>query len=148
MINRFSRDKQTGATLIEVLITIVIFSMGLVSIGLLTAQSLATADDALLRSQAVLISQDIVDRIRVNDQVVSDYATMFSDAPSGSQRCLNTPCLATQLVAADLFDWKSKLQVLLPEGRGQVEVSGDDVLVSVEWNMRGEYQNFQLRFNM
>ena len=148
MINRFSRDNQTGATLIEVLITIVIFSMGLVSIGLLTAQSLATADDALLRSQAVLISQDIVDRMRVNDQVISEYTTMFSDAPSSSETCLNTQCLATQLVAADLFDWKSKLQVLLPEGRGQVEVSGDEVLVSVEWNLRGEDQTFQLRFNM
>jgi type IV pilus assembly protein PilV len=147
MINRLRWDKHAGATLIEVLITIVIFSMGLANIGLLTAKGLATADDALLRSQAVLIAQDIVERIRVHDIGISDYATKYSDAPSSSEKCLNTQCLSAQLVAADLFDWKNKLQVLLPEGKGQVEVNGDEVLVSVEWDLRGEDQNIQLLFN-
>ena len=58
--------RSQGFTLIEVLIAIIVLSIGLLGLAGLQLTSLRNSNSAYTRSQAVILSYDIVDRIRAN----------------------------------------------------------------------------------
>ncbi len=139
------RQVQQGATFIEILVTLVIMSIGLFSAGLMTSRSVHMADESMLHSQAVQLAQDMVDRTRVNSDGLATYATTYADEPSAASSCLAVKCSPSNLALADLVDWKDKLADFLPQGLGQVEINGTTVLVSVRWNIRGVERTYQLQ---
>ncbi len=55
---------ERGATLLEVLISIVIISLGLLSVAALQSMSLKSNNGSYLRSQATILAVDLADRIR------------------------------------------------------------------------------------
>ena len=140
-----SRRTQLGTTFIEMLVTLVVISTGLFSVGLMSARSVSMADEAMLHSQAVQLAQDVIDRARVNSNGLTSYATSYTDAPTTSSSCLAVKCSPTNLALTDLVDWKNKLAEALPQGQGQIEVTGTTVLVSVRWKIRGGDQTYQLQ---
>ncbi len=139
------RQMQQGATFIEIMVTLVIMSMGLFSAGLMTSRSVHMADESMLHSQAVQLAQDMIDRTRVNNDGLTTYATTYANKPSAASSCLAVKCSPSNLALADLVDWKDKLAESLPQGQGQVEVNGTTVLVSVRWNIRGVDRTYQLQ---
>ena len=139
------RQVQQGATFIEILVTLVIMSMGLFRAGLMTSRSVHMADESMLHTQAVQLAQVMIDRTRVNNSGLATYATTYADEPSAASSCLAVTCSPSNLALADLVDWKDKLSASLPQGLGQVEVNGTTVLVSVRWNIRGVEVTYQLQ---
>lgn len=79
-LNPFSR--QTGASMIEVLVTLVILLLGLLGLAGLMIQGQRSELESYQRVQALILLQDIVDRIEANRRVASCYAV--TDAASGS----------------------------------------------------------------
>ncbi len=67
--------KQQGITLIEVLVALVILSIGLLGIAGLQAQSMRMNHGAYVRTQAIIIAGDIMDRLRIDrlDALKGDY---------------------------------------------------------------------------
>lgn len=145
-MSRFSPGKlQRGATFVEIMVTLVIMSMGLFSAGIMSSRSIHMADESMLHTQAVQLAQDMIDRTRVNNDGLTSYATSYADKPAAASSCLAVTCSSSALALADLVDWKDKLANSLPQGEGQIEVNGTTVLVSVRWHIRGVDLNFQLR---
>nr|WP_303650000.1 type IV pilus modification protein PilV [Desulfobotulus pelophilus] len=122
--------QESGFTLIEVLIVMVIISIGLLALAALQNRTLKDNHSALLRSRAVQHSEDILDRIRANRDNMASYALgLTKDAPAGD--------LIHQV---DLREWINGLTGSLAGGRGAVLVSGGVVTVTVEWRegVRGD----------
>ena len=61
-----------GFTLIEVLVTLIVLSVGLLSLAGLQVFGLRTSHSASLRTQATIQSYDIIDRMRANLRGVQD----------------------------------------------------------------------------
>lgn len=110
------RDERMGGfTLIEVLITLVVFSIGLLSVAGLQAISKKANYDALQRTTATMLAHDIVERMRANATQLDEYmrpagselggATLTAPTPD----CVTNPCNATQLAFRDLYDWERAL---------------------------------------
>lgn len=57
-------QKQTGFTLIEILVTVIVLSIGLLGLAGLQATSFKFNSTAYQRSQATSLAYDIADRIR------------------------------------------------------------------------------------
>jgi len=106
-----NRKKASGYTLIEVLIAVLILSIGLLSLAFTQANSMRYTHSAYLRSQATLLSGDILDSIRTNRM----------NAESGAYDItIGTPASGTGTIALnDLNTWKSNLAARLPQGDGQ-----------------------------
>lgn len=136
---------QRGATFIEIMVTLVIMSMGLFSAGIMSSRSIHMADEAMLHTQAVQLAQDMIDRTRVNNDGLAGYATTFADKPSAASSCIAVNCSPSNLALADLVDWKDKLADSLPQGQGEVDVNGTTVRVSVRWQIRGDDRTYQLQ---
>lgn len=111
---------QSGATLIEVLISLLILAVGLLGMTGLQTVSLRNTQSAYLRTQASIASTDIVERIRANLQGVeaNNYDTNAGAATAACNSIAG--CSAGQLAANDIAEWKAALAADLPAGAGTV----------------------------
>ncbi|MCP4284250.1 MAG: type IV pilus modification protein PilV [Gammaproteobacteria bacterium] len=114
-----------GFTLVEVLVTVVIFSVGLLGLAGLQATGIKLNHSSLIRSQANLLAYDIIDCMRVNRSNVADYAVAVSAAP---------PSSPTTLADSDLALWLGNLAAALPSGDGSVTLNGNRATVLVQWD--------------
>ncbi len=134
-----------GFTLLEVLVALVVLSIGLLGIGKLVMASARGNDSAYMRSQATALAYAILDAMRANrDQAIAGAYNVSLGSYTGGANCV-TPntCTAAQLVAYDLSQWKGKMAVVLPNGDGSIvtaAVPGADgqnrytAVITVTWN--------------
>ena len=150
------RIKQTGFTMVEVLVALVVLAIGLLGIAALYLNSLQSGRTAIYRTQAVNLAADLADRIRANRTAQAAYGTLFADAEVQVAGCYTTGgCIDTDLASSDLALWKGTVAQLLPNGQGQVVVTlpiipGDPTsyVVTVQWAEVGEAApvTFQIGF--
>lgn len=120
----YSSAKRSGFTLIEVLITIVILAIGLLGLAGLQMTSLNNQLEAYQRAQAVLLLDEMANRIRVN--TVAARAGAYADTTAGSEHGLADPddeiCSGLANAALqDVCDWNAALA-----GSG-VSLGGDNL---------------------
>jgi len=150
------RVKQTGFTMVEVLVALVVLAIGLLGIAALYLNSLQSGRTAIYRTQAVNLAADLADRIRANRTAQAAYGTLFADDEVEVAGCYTTGgCIDTDLASSDLARWKGTVAQLLPNGQGQVVVTlpvavGEptNYVVTVQWAEVGEAQpvTFQIGF--
>lgn len=120
--------RQSGFTLLEVLVAILVLSIGLLGLAGLMASSLRNNHSAYQRTQATWLAYDIIDRMRVNraSALASGYNIGIGTAVSGS----------AGLAGADVTDWKTTVANSLPAGDGSVTVTPATraVTVIIQWN--------------
>lgn len=147
---------QTGFTMVEVLVALVMLAIGLLGIAALYLNSLQSGRTAIYRTQAINLAADLADRIRMNRTAQAAYATLFADAEVVVGACDTTGgCSDANLASTDLSRWKGTIAQLLPNGQGQVVVippvaAGEpaNYVVTVRWGEVGEAApvTFQLAF--
>lgn len=126
-------DKQRGFTMLEVLVSMVVIALGLLGYAGLQAASMKNANTAYLRSQATLLSHDMVERMRVNRAVAlaGTYNIAIGASAGGGGVAGN-----------DLNEWKRNLQQSLPAGDGAVVVMGvggaGTVQITIQWDDDGD----------
>lgn len=104
--------KQQGFTFIEMLISFAILATSIVGVVGMQAVAKKGSFDAVQRALATSLSNDIIQRMRVNTDGVSagSYTGTYSSfaASSSINRCQNTgsPCSAAEIAANDLYEWK------------------------------------------
>jgi type IV pilus assembly protein PilV len=124
---------QRGATLIEMLIAVLVLSIGLLGVATLQTVGLRFNHEAYLRSQATLLAHDIIDRMRANREAAlngSYVGTGFGDAlPSACEPITPSGGLAQR----DVQEWKQALTCTLPAGDGAIARNGSVFTVQVRW---------------
>lgn len=134
----------SGFSLIEVLVALLILSVGLLGLAGLQGRGLRESNSALLRSQGVQYAEDILDRMRANRANATDYQIDLDDPDQETRE--DRAALAAALsgyagiVGTDLIEWKFGLARSLPGGDGSVEVDGNLTTVVVQWLEGGQNQ--------
>jgi type IV pilus assembly protein PilV len=112
-----------GFSLVEVLIALIIMSVGMLGIAGLYVQSMQAGRTSMLRHHAVTLAGDVADRIRANPAAGDAYsATVGTDNSCVAQ---NTNCDTAQMAAHDIFLWQAQAAESLPpmtDGSQAVEV--------------------------
>lgn len=117
--------QQRGSSMIEILVAVLVLSVGLLGVASLQAVGLKNNTSAYLRTQANMLAADVLDRMRANRTVAVGGGyniAIGAAAPSGSG-----------ITATDLGEWKTNLQLLLPDGDGEVDCVSDECTVTVQW---------------
>jgi len=113
--------KSKGFSLVEVLIALVIMSVGMLGIAGLYVHSMQAGRTAMLRHHAVTLAGDIADRIRANPTAGVAYAA----AAGADNNCVtqNSDCNVAQMAAQDIFLWQAQaLEFLPPMANGTQQV--------------------------
>ena len=117
-------NRQTGFSMVEVLVALVVLAIGLLGIAALYLNSLQSGRTAIYRTQAITLAADLADRIRMNRTAQASYATLFADAEAAVATCVTTGgCSDADLASTDLANWKAQIAQQLPNGQGQVVVT-------------------------
>lgn len=128
---------QSGMTLIEVMVALLILSVGVLGAAAVQINALKYTDSALRRTQAGFIAQDMLERMRANPD--ASYALAgLSQAPTSAD--LDNPR------HQDLFDFAMNVRQMAGNtADGRISVAGDAVTVAIDWSdARGSGQNGQL----
>jgi type IV pilus assembly protein PilV len=108
-----------GFSMVEALVALVIVAVCLLGVGQLTLQGLRETSAALIRTRAVHLISDMIERIRANPDGEDAYdcagylggVREHGCAPSGTPA---RPCTARELAEDDLARWQSLARDALP----------------------------------
>lgn len=145
MASRFAHMKaQRGVGMVEILIALLVMSVGLLGYAGLQLRALNSTEEAHYRTQAMAIAQDLSERIAANPQSMAVYTTAANWAqqnpvagkPNGWDDCVLNPCAPDVMAQNDIFQigWQSAL--LLPAGQAFAEdcAASEAICVTVTWN--------------
>lgn len=121
-------QNSSGFTMVEVLVALVILSVGLLGLAGIQTTGLQGNRGALMRSQAIQSGADILDRMRANRvvAVAGGYDMTAAQGPGTSG--------ASGLALTDLGEWMTGLQGNLPAGDGAVAVVGNIATITITWS--------------
>jgi type IV pilus assembly protein PilV len=134
-----------GVTLIEVLIALVVFSIGLLGLAGLQTVSLRFNTSAYYRTQATALAYGLADRMRANRDGALDglYTGDFADP---SPDC-DPDAGGGGTPAEDLTAWRNALACQLPEGNGAIAANGTEFTITVQWDdSHGEQDPLEFEF--
>jgi len=129
------KDNQNGFTLLEVLITVLIMSIGLLGLAGLQVTSLKNNHSSYQRTQVTLLAYDVVDRMRANTIAIATgnyvakggYTVSYSggthviSAPAATAGCTTTTgCSIAAMASTDINQWRVMLANELPGGVGVI----------------------------
>ena len=118
--------KQSGMTLIEVMVSVLILAVGLLGAAVIQLNALKYTDSSRMTSQASFIAYDMLDRIRANSG--ADYTWRRSARAPASG-------LAASVRDLDLHDFEANIRGFAGESAdGSVAISANEVTVSISWD--------------
>ena len=135
---QIARKYFEGVTLIEVLISMLVLSIGLLGIAGLQAGVAKYKINSFARSSISSLYADFADRIRINSDVAG--TSLFTGVASTSQysltdtwatqqsnvltdpspNCLTAACTTTQRATYDMVVWRQRVRSVLPQGAALV----------------------------
>lgn len=134
--------RATGFTLIEVLVALVILSVGLLGIAGMISVSLKSSGSTYTRTQVTALTYNILDRMRANraQAVTGAYDIAMSTATPTGGDCIGSTksCTPAQIASFDIAEWRSDLASELPSGNGSISTTAinnmTQVTITIEWS--------------
>lgn len=139
------KARSRGLTLVEILVALIILSIGLLGLASMQTASVKFSTSAYQRTQATAIAYDLVDRMRGNRLAAlnGDYNVPFDDPipPCGAFDGSGT--LRDQDIAA----WRNSMACRLPSSTGSVTRVNDEFVITIIWDdSQGVEAPLQFRF--
>ena len=129
-----NKHSQQGASLIEVLVTLVLVAIGLSGMMIMQVRGLEQNQSAYLQTQAIAMAADLADRIRLNKHAaLADHYQLFAnDTAANFANPLATP-VEKKLAYNDLntcLDW---IETSLPQGDAVITRNQQVISITVSW---------------
>ncbi len=146
------RRPQSGFTLLEVMVVLIVLSFGLLGVASLQANTAKYKINSWARSSAAVQFSSLADSMRANYKeagdvfsngtntstsgyvVTDDWATQQADSLTISTDCLATTCTSADRAEYDVLAWRREVRNLFPQGA--VTVTGNasrGVNATVAW---------------
>jgi len=168
------RNRARGFSLLEVLVALVVLSIGLMGIASMQVLGLQFNQQAMTTTRAVELAADMADRIRANANATANaavpgqaYQVEFGANPVPATTCADLPgnnlagiaaCNNVALAANDIWQWKNSLTAAtgsgLAEGDGAITHTYDNArrtstyIIDVRWSERGEQAHYVLELRL
>ena len=144
-----AKNKHTGFSLVEVLVALIILSVGMLGIATLFVQSMQAGRTSMFRHHAVTLAGDIADRIRANPRAGIAY-----EGPGADNGCIaqGKNCTEDAMAANDILLWAEQAADSLPGG--EVTVTFTDLTappeytIRVDWDEPGEDPDAPLNYQI
>ena len=139
-----SQHRDSGFTLIEVMVALVIFSIGLLGVAGMQTAGLKNTHQSYQRTIAVTAARDMADRMRANMTGVRNKAYSFSSSPS-DPGCVSAACTYADIANHDANQWYDSLNALPSPSASSVSCTdinaataaldaGSACIITVRWD--------------
>lgn len=149
---RPSNKREKGFSLVEVLIALVVGTVGLLGVAASLTIYLKNTKSSVYRTTAVVLAGQLSDSIRVNRDAKVAYATTndnFSTIAAGETELNDSidlseincygkdnVCTPYEVAGYDMYLWWLQVKTLLPDPRASVEIDATDpdrLLLELSW---------------
>lgn len=115
-------NRQRGFTLLELMVSVLVLSIGLIGLAGLQLIGVQNGRDAYNRTQAVMLAYDIIDRMRANLQGVTDGNYHLQSGTKQDACRTAGGCTTLQMAQDDVFLWRQAVasDLVLPGGSAVV----------------------------
>lgn len=155
------RRRQTGLTLVEVMVSIIVLSIGMLGIAGLQATTSKYKVNTWARSASAILLSELVEKMRVNSAAAGpgyidrridlsnvgspasppseyllsdDWSTQQGATLTVSKNCETSTCTEAERATYDMSVWRQRVRTLLPQGAALVEGGkGEGVMISLMW---------------
>ncbi len=129
-----------GFTLIEVLISLLIFGVGIIGVTALTTQSQKITYQAYQSMIATWQLHDMMELIRANASQASG-STQYEHSYKGTESratkdCIANECNASEMADYDVLLWLSETSNVLPSAEGTVSRAASAFTLTLYWDGR------------
>lgn len=146
-----------GFSLIEVLFAVFVLSLGILGIAALQTISKQSNFEAIQRTTATMLANDIIERMRANPDSLASYVqsaqpVTTSTEPSPACNTDTVTCSGTQLAAHDLWEWQQAILGVTDTSGGNntgglvspsacITANGTGYQVAIAWRGRTALSN-------
>jgi type IV pilus assembly protein PilV len=134
----------SGFTLIEVLVALVVMSVGMLGIAGLYVTSMQAGRTSLFHHHAVTLAGDVADRIRANPRAAIAYAGLGANNNCVTPGVIN--CTPEEMAAHDIFLWDQQAVDTLPTGTVTIVfdngVAPPTYQITIGWQEPGEVLSY------
>ncbi|WP_292977447.1 type IV pilus modification protein PilV [Nitrosomonas sp.] len=124
---------QTGTGMIEVLVAIVILSIGLLGLAGLQTAGLKSNQSASFRSTASMMAYSMLDSMRANR--ISAGEGSYSHSLSEDDPTAEAEGEVEIEIPGDVTAWLDELKSRLPDGNGAIDIDADNkVTITIQWD--------------
>ena len=127
---------QCGLGMIEILVALLVLSVGLLGLAAMQVTSTKMTSLSQQKTQAIILANDMIERVRANRGDAGDYDGIDAKSSDSCETDFTPP--GGNVAAKDGAEWTNSLRCLLANGTGDVSVdTGDrEVTVDMEWDTR------------
>lgn len=126
--------KQTGASLVEVMVALFVLAIGLLGILAMQSKSMQFNQSAHIYSQAIYLANDMAERIRSNIDPDARQAYAGEIPSVAPTNCQTSACSGAQLVDWDKYTWGENVKRFLPSGQAEIEAEADHYKIIVKFD--------------
>ncbi len=133
---QIQRRPERGFSLVEVLVALLVLSIGLLGLAALQTVGLKFNTQSYQRTQATLLGYDIIDRIRANSiaKAAGNYDSVTASYfPPSPPDCTSITCNPAQLATYDIAQWKTAIATMLTGGQGAISTPSNVRVVTITW---------------
>lgn len=130
MSPRTARSRQAGFSLIEVLVSVLVFSLGVMGMVAMQGQALRMATDAQQRAEASYLADQLFARALLAGKA---GVSSMAHHPGGTERCAPTGAASTHALVTEWLEDVTETLPLAQADEQQIIVSGDDITVRMCW---------------
>lgn len=117
-ITQGAREK--GFTLVEALVTVVVFGIGLLGVAWLQFFSIHFSTSAHQQSLATFLAADLVERMQANPVAAQNGDYDNPTVSSEPADCVSAACTPAQLASRDVWEWQQEVQNRIPDSTAVV----------------------------
>lgn len=133
------RNNQRGFTLVEMLVALVVLTIGMLGVVGMQLQAMRYNTDAYLRTQATTLAYDIMDRMRANRGAAIAGLYAYTARPSGTIADCTAQCSSDEMARYDVAAWYDAIAARLPPSRNglsSIAFDGTNYTINIRWNER------------
>jgi type IV pilus assembly protein PilV len=140
--NMKSKAAQLGASMIEVLVSLIVLSTGILGMAGLQSESINNSKSSYYKTQATMLISDLSSRMRANGAGAAAKHYVYSGETkrySTTGTVCDEGCNASELAKSDLDEWIEKVKQSLPKSEVAIskDASGEVYQLTLYWKDAG-----------
>ena len=130
------KKQQYGIGMPEVLVSMWLLGVAVIGFAALQLRALSTAKDAMFRTQAAAIAQEMGERMRLNPAGAATYRNNWNATAVAADVCETGNCTPVQMAQYDMRTMTQLVSTSLPNGQIMVRpcIGRTNLCVYVSWN--------------
>ena len=121
-----------GFTLVEVLISVVIFSFGALGLISLQIKASQTSQHQFLQAKANVLLQDMAESLRSNLEAARNH--VWNEQKANAIDCITQTCSDKEMLIHDFQQWITRAKNELPQASFTPKLQSDVYTLTLYWN--------------